>query len=124
MQSVSRTSRLLVFASILLALASVVYCDSCCKITEITIDCNNCNYTAVPLHLTNNKTTDLLLASNKIAIIPDGSLANLTSLRRLVLSYNPLQNMNSKTFAGKIFAFTKNVKWSLQCLFTKHINNI
>ena len=105
MQSISPQLKLFMLAVITLALASVVYCDSCCKITETTVDCNNCNYTAVPLHLTNNKTTDLLLAGNKIAIIPDGSLANLTSLRRLVLHYNPIQNVNSKTFAGNFFHF-------------------
>jgi len=72
-----------------------------CKRSGTTLDCTNCNLTTLPQDLMDNTMTDLLLADNLISMIPNNSFANMTSLKTLVLTNNPLQFLHSDAFKGK-----------------------
>ena len=75
--------------------------ESCCRITDTTLDCNHCSLTELPMPLMDSNITKLDLSHNSISTILPGSFEHMTSLKTLYFAYNPLHGLNNETFRGE-----------------------
>ena len=78
--------------------------SKCCRISELSVDCSNCNLAVFPQDFLCNETAivSLDLTNNNLSHIPDRSFENMKSLKKLLLAENPVAHSYTReTFQGK-----------------------
>ena len=93
---------LVLMINIILGVSSTT--AKCCRISELAVDCSNCNLAVFPHDILHNETAivSLDLTNNNLSHIPDRSFENMKSLKKLLLTDNPVaHNYTREIFQGK-----------------------